>query len=92
MAPDHLDVTARTRMERVVNLRSLPLVAGTMSLFRVVEGWETQLGTGLTGAMFRPDGAPDLPHVGHDQASLIGAMFPPDGAPDPPHAAATRRV
>ena len=52
MAPDHLDVTARTRMERVVNLRSLPLVAGTMSLFRVVEGWETQLGSDLNGAMF----------------------------------------
>ena len=34
-------MTARTRMEPVVNLRPLPLVAGTMSLFRVGKGWVT---------------------------------------------------
>ena len=41
----------------------------------MVEGWETQLGSDLNRAMFRPHGAPDPPHVGYDQTSLNGAMF-----------------
>ena len=40
----NLDLAARTWVERVADLRSLRLAAGTMSLFRVGEGWETQLG------------------------------------------------
>ena len=83
MASDHLDVTARTRVERVVNLRPLPLDAGTMSMFRVGEGWVTpvdDLGQwwippsrrGLRGV-----GVPILPS-GVDVPILPPLSFPPD--------------
>ena len=42
----------------------------------MVEGWETQLGTDLNRAMFRPHGTLDLSYmIDHNQTSSKGAMF-----------------